>query len=150
MQRSLTYQRTLRPLLYVGLFIIYSSLATIYPVLPPLFGLLFLLFIRAVEQEQFFLLLLVSFCLLIFEANNGYLFFSSIFYIYTIYKFILPRIEQSFNCYSCIKLSYILLAYIGYFLFSTLISKIFLLPAVNLDYYIIYYIVIEFFLVSLI
>jgi len=150
MQRSLTYQRTLRPLLYVGLFIIYSSLATIYPVLPPLFGLLFLLFIRAVEQEQFFLLLLISFCLLIFEANNSYLFFSSIFYIYTVYKFILPRIEQSFNCYSCIKLSYILLAYIGYFLFLTLISKIFLLPAVNLNYYIIYYIVIEFFLVSLI
>jgi len=149
MQRSLTYQRALRPLLYVGLFILYSSLGTIYPVLPPLLGLLFVLFIRTLDKEQFFVLLLISFCLIVFEANNGYIFFSSIFYFYTVYKFILPKIQQSFNCYSCIRLSYILLAYIGYFLFLALISKIFLLPEVTLDYYIIYYIVIEFFLVSL-
>ena len=149
MQRSLANQRPLKFILYVGLFVIYSSLATIYPVLPPLFGLLFILFIRAIKRDQILYLVFISFCLLVFEANNGYLFFSSIFYFYTIYKFVLPKIQQSFNCSSCVRLSYILLAYIGYFLFLTLLSKIFLLPEVKLDYYIIYYIVIEFFLVSL-
>lgn len=149
MQRSLANQRPLKFILYVGLFVIYSSLATIYPILPPLFGLLFILFIRAIKRDQILYLVFISFCLLVFEANNGYLFFSSIFYFYTIYKFVLPKIQQSFNCSSCVRLSYILLAYIGYFLFLTLLSKIFLLPEVKLDYYIIYYIVIEFFLVSL-
>lgn len=149
MQRSLANQRPLKFILYVGLFVIYSSLATIYPVLPPLFGLLFIFFIRAIKRDQILYLVFISFCLLVFEANNGYLFFSSIFYFYTIYKFVLPKIQQSFNCSSCVRLSYILLAYIGYFLFLTLLSKIFLLPEVKLDYYIIYYIVIEFFLVSL-
>ena len=68
---------------------------------------------------------------------------------YIIYKFILPKIVQNFSCNICVKVSYLLLSYIGYFLFLTLISSIFLLPAPELNYYIVYYIVIEFFLVSL-
>jgi hypothetical protein len=42
-----------------------------------------------------------------------------------------------------------LLAYMGFFLFSLLLAKIFDTPMPALNYYIIYYIVIEFFLVSM-
>ena len=150
MQRSITHQRVVKSLGYVALFVLYSSLSSIYPFLPPLLGLLFVFFIRALDREDIFALALISFSLLVFEANNGYLFFSSIFYFYIAAKFLLPKVEQNFNCYSCIRIMYILMAYIGYFLFLMLLSKIFLLPEQHISYYIIYYIVIEFFLVSLI
>ncbi len=149
MQRSLTNKRVVKPFIYVVLFVLYSSLSSIYPFLPPLLGVLFVLFIRAQEKEDILALILIFFSLLVFEANHGYLFFSSIFYFYLASKFLLPKVEQNFNCYSCIRIMYILLAYIGYYLFLMLLAKIFLLPMQHIDYYIVYYIVIEFFLVSL-
>jgi len=150
MQRSITNQGVVKSLSYVVFYILYSSLSSIYPFLPPLLGVLFVLFIRAFKRKNILSLVLVSFSLLVFEANYGELFFSSIFYFYIATKFLLPKIEQSFNCYSCIRIMYVTLAYIGYYLFLMLLSKIFLFPVEHINYYIIYYIVIEFFLVSLI
>jgi hypothetical protein len=150
MQRSITNQRAVKSLGYLALFVLYSSLSSIYPILPPLLGVLFVLFIKALEREDSFLLVVISLALLVFEANHGYLFFSTVFYFYIAAKFILPKVEQNFNCYSCIKLMNVLLAYLGYYLFILLLSGIFLLPHQSMSYYIVYYIVIEFFIVSLI
>ena len=149
MQRSITNQDHTLTLGYVVLFVLYSSLSSIYHFLPPMFAVLFMLFTRSLQRDDFLYVLIISFCLIIFEANHGYRLFSSIIYFYIIYKFILPRIVQNFSCNICVKLSYLLLSYIGYFLFLMLISNIFLLPEPELNYYIVYYIVIEFFLVSL-
>ncbi len=150
MQRNITNQRVVKSFGYVALYVLYSSLSTIYLFLPPLFSVLFILFIRALKSENVLNLLLISFALLVFEANYGDILLSSIFYFYIASKFLLPKIEQSFNCYSCIRITYVMTAYIGYYLFLMLLSKIFLLPAESINYYIVYYIVIEFFLVSLI
>jgi hypothetical protein len=149
MQRSITNQDYTVTFGYVVLFVLYSSLSSIYHFLPPMLAVLFMLFTRALGRNDFLYVLIISFCLVVFEANNGYRLFSSIIYFYIIYKFILPKIVQNFSCNICVKVSYLLLSYIGYFLFLTLISSIFLLPAPELNYYIVYYIVIEFFLVSL-
>jgi len=150
MRRSFTYQGVIGPLVYTVLYILYSSLSSIYLFLPPLFSLLFFLFVHSLRREHLLSLVFISFALLVFEANYGEVFFSTIFYFYIATKFLLPKIEQSFNCYSCIRILYVLLAYIGYFLFLLLISQIFLLPIeVHISYYMLYYIIIEFFLVSL-
>ena len=148
MQRSISHQKPLTPVGYVLFFILYSSLSSIYLFLPPLLAILFVLFLRALEQEDFLLLMIISVCLVVFEANKGYLLFSTIVYFSLAYKFIMPKIIQNFSCASCIKISYVLVAYIGYYLFLALIANIFLLPLPHIDYYIIYYIVIEFFIVS--
>ena len=149
MQRSISHQKPIVPFVYIVLYIFYSSLGSIYPILPPLLSVLFVLFSRALKREDFTAVLLVSFCLLVFEANYGYLLFSSIIYFYIQHKFIMPKITQNFSCNLCIIISYVLFSYLGYFLFLTLIANIFLLEAPEINYYIIYYIVIEFFLVSL-
>jgi len=150
MQRNISHQKPIVPIVYIVLFVLYSSLGSIYPFLPPLFAILFVLFSRALERGDSLSLMLISFCLIIFEANYGYMLFSSIIYFYILQKFIMPKITQSFNCNSCINIASVVLAYVGYFLFLTLISNIFLLPKPEINYYIIYYIVIEFLLVSLI
>ena len=108
-----------------------------------------MLLIQALNRDNTIGVLFISFCLVIFEAENGYILFSSIIYLFIAYKFILPKVIQNFNCYSCVKFSYIFIAYIGFFMFNTLFSNIFLLDLPGASYYIIYYIVIEFFIVSL-
>ena len=149
MQRSISHQKSLILFVYIVVFTLYSSLSSIYPILPPLFSVLFIIFSRALERKEILYILIISFLLLVFEANFGYFLFSSIIYFYLIHKFFIPKIIQNFSCPLCIKISYVLLAYIGYFLFLTLLSSIFLLPAPSINYYILYYIVVEFFLVAI-
>lgn len=150
MQRSITYKKSLgTTFFYVVAFVVYSSIATIYPFIPPFFAILYVLFLRALEKEDFITLVAVSFCLLIYEANNGYILFSSLVYFYLLYKLVMPKLYINFSCNNCIKVSYIVLSYLGYFLFLSLLGNIFLLPLPNIDYYIIYYIIIEFFIVSI-
>jgi len=149
MQRSISDQKSLTLFIYIIVFIIYSSLSSIYPSLPPLFSLLFIMFSRALDRKEILYTVVVSFLLIIFEANFGYFLFSSIIYFYLVQRFFIPKLIQNFSCPLCIKISYVLLAYIGYFLFLTLISSIFLLPVPTINYYIIYYIIIEFFLVAI-
>ena len=148
MQRSLSHKKSLTPLIYVALFVIYESLSSIYLFLPPLLGVLFLLFMNSLKKEDTMAFFLVAFCLLIFESEKGYLLFSTIIYFGIIYKFVLPKLKQNFNCNTCINISIVLLAYIGFYFFNVLMSTVFLLPLVGISYYIIYYIVIEFLIVS--
>ena len=149
MQRSISHQKPLVPFIYIILFVVYGSLSSIYLFLPPLLAVLFVLFSNAMKREDLLMLILVSICLLMFEANKGYMVFSSIVYFALVYKFVMPKIIQNFSCSSCIKISYVLLAYLGYYIYLVVISNIFLLPAPEINFYIIYYIIIEFFLVSL-
>jgi len=149
MQRSISHQKPIVPFIYIVLYVLYSSLGSIYPILPPLFSVLFVLFSRALEREDTMGVILVSFCLLVFEANYGYLLFSSVVYFYIQYKLIMPKIVQSFSCDFCIKISSVVLSYLGYFAFLTLIANIFMIESPQINFYIIYYIIIEFFIVSL-
>jgi len=149
MQRSISNQKPVNLLLYIVVFTLYSSLSSIYLFLPPLLSVLFVLFSKALDRKDTFYLIVVSFLLVIFEANFGYILFSTIIYFYIIHQFIMPRITQNFSCPICIKISYVLFSYLGYFLFLILISNIFLLEFPDINYYIVYYIVIEFFLVAI-
>lgn len=149
MQRSISHQNSLTPLLYAALFIIYTALSGIYLFLPPLFALLYLFFAKALEREDVFSLFLVAICLLFFEAQNGYMLFSTIIYFAFIHRYIVPKIRQSFNCNVCVNFSIVLLVYIGFFLFFSLLSNIFLLPMPSINYYVLYYIAVEFLILSL-
>jgi hypothetical protein len=149
MQRSITHKEPLSKIAYIFIFAIYESLSTIYLFLPPLFGVLFFLFHDAIKKEDSLFLIFVAICMVLFEANKGYTAFSTILYFVLAHKFIMPRIIQNFNCSSCIKISYVFFAYTGYYLFSMILSSIFLTSLPEFNYYIIYYIVIEFFIVSI-
>ena len=150
MQRSISHKKSLKnSLIYILLFIVYESLSSIYPFLPPLLGVLFVILIDNLNKSNTIGVVLIAFCLVIFEAENGYILFSSMIYLLIAYRFILPKIIQNFNCYSCVRFSYILIAYIGFLVFNILISSVFLIDLPTANYYIVYYIIIEFFIVSL-
>ncbi|MEN4045149.1 hypothetical protein [Sulfurimonas sp. NWX367] len=149
MQRSISHQKPVISLFYIVLFVLYDSLGTIYPFLPPMLTLLYVLFARALDNDDTLSVFVVVLCLVVFEANYGYMLLSAVVYFYVLYKFIMPQITKNSNCLVCIRALTAILVYLGYFLFLTLLSNIFLLPQPNINYYIIYYIVIEFFLIGL-
>ena len=149
MQRSITHQNSLAPYIYVIVFVAYESLSSIYLFLPPLFAVLFVLFVHALKREDTIAVSLIAFCIIIYESQMGFQLFSSIIYFALIYKFVIPRLKKNFGCASCIKIAYVLLAYLGFYLFLSLLSTVFLLPMPSINYYIIYYIIIEFLIVSI-
>jgi hypothetical protein len=150
MQRSILNKKPLTLFLYIAIFVVYETLSSIYLFLPPMLAVLYVLFARALNQKNTLFVLLVSLCLVIFEAEKGYLIFSTIIYFTFVYKFIMPKLNQNFSCNSCVRLSSVLLAYLGFFIYSLVISNIFLLPTPSINYYTFYYIVIEFLIVSVI
>ncbi|WP_324170491.1 hypothetical protein [Sulfurimonas sp.] len=149
MQRSIINQSPLAPFVYVLLFIAYESLSSIYLFLPPLFAILFVFFINAVKKEDGVEIFLISLCLLVYESQMGFPVFSSIIYFGMIYKFVMPKLKKNFDCRSCIKVASVILSYFGFYLFLVLVSNIFLIPMPSINYYMLYYIVIEFFIVSI-
>jgi hypothetical protein len=124
MQRSITYPFYIKAGMLFIIYLIYESLSNIYLSLPPLFGVLFFYFIRSLDKQDISLLLLVVALLLVYEADKGYLFLSSLVYFSFVYKFVLPRLEQSIECKRCLHFIYILLAYIGFWLFSLLLQQV--------------------------
>ena len=149
MQRSISNQKHIVTFAYIIFYLIYESLSSIYLFLPPMFAVLFVLYSKAMDKQDFVSLIILAFCLMVYEADKGYLLFSTIIYFTLVNNFVMPKITKSFNCNSCIKFLYVVITYIGYYLFLVLISNIFLLETPSIDYYIVYYIVIEFFIVGL-
>jgi len=148
MQRSITYKNPIIAILFFFIFILYESLSSIYLFLPPMLAVLLLQFIRSIQNRDVVLLFFILLSLLVYEADKGYHAFSIIIYFFLLYRYILPTLTQSISCTICIKFLYVLLAYIGLYLFTYLLSTIFLISAPSFNYYMIYYIVIEFILVS--
>ena len=118
MQRSITNQKPVESILYVLLFAAYESLSSIYLFLPPLFGVLFVLFLKSLKNEDMFSLLFISLCLVLFEADRGYMLFSSVIFFALSYKFLIPRLIQNISCQSCIMFLYVIVAYVGFSFFQ--------------------------------
>jgi len=150
MQRSIINQKFITKVLYLVIFIVYESLSSIYLFLPPLFSILYLYLSEAFRKNDHLTLLLLTIALLFFEVTKGYLVFSSIIYFILVYRFVMPKIKQNFSCISCINISYVIFSYIGFYIFLQLLSSIFLTISPEINYYIVYYIVIEFLILSLI
>ena len=149
MQRSITYPFYIRVIPLFILYVVYESLSSIYLFLPPLFGVLFFYFIRSLDKQDVGMLLFIALLSIIYEAEKGYLFLSSLVYFSFVYKFILPKLEQVIECPRCKHFFYIILAYIGFWLFSLLLQQLFWLELASIDFYILWYIFAEFLLVAI-
>lgn len=133
----------------LALYLFYESLSTIYLFLPPLFGVLFFYFIRALDKQNISTLLLVTAMLLLYEADRGYLMFSSLFYFAFVYRFILPKLKQIIECKPCQLFIYLIFAYIGFWLFTLLLQQVLWMEMPTLDWHVLWYIIFEFFVLGL-
>lgn len=142
MQRNSSDSRSLaKDLLWLVPLVVYESLATIYYLLPPLFG--FLIALLVVNNASRFLpLVLIYF--LFFEADHSFFVFSSWVYLFLFFRVLLPVMQDYIICKRCILVLSVVLGYVGYFLF---VSGIYMLVgATPLDwsvYLLLFYIVVE-------
>ncbi len=148
MQRSLTYKSALKYALWSLAYVVYISIGSIYLFLPPLLGVLFFLFRKALRRGNSVMLLFIVFDILVLEAQKGFLAFTLLIYFLLLERFILPKIQQSINSKLFRDFLILCFVYVGYILFNALLAQIFLLPALGIDLHIVYYIIIEFFIVS--
>ena len=149
MQRSITYPFYIKALSLFALYLLYESLSTVYLFLPPLFGVLFFYFIRALDKQEISILLLVTPMLLLYEADKGYLLFSSLVYFTFVYKFILPKLQQMIECKRCMLFIYVFVAYVGFWAFTLLLQQVLWMELPTLDWHVLWYIAFEFFVVTL-
>lgn len=134
----------------MGIFIafsLYQSLSSVYLLLPPLLGVLFFYFIAALKKEDISALLLVIVLLFVFEAEKDFLLFSTLVYFTFVYRFVIPRLYVMISCELCLKAILLLLAYLGFLLFSYILNQVLWVEPPSFDWHIFYYIIIEFFLV---
>ena len=149
MQRSLTYQSYLRGFGLLLLFLVYESMSSIYLLLPPLLGVLFFYYMQAMKRQSFPMLIFITLLLLIFEADKGYLVFTTLIYFTFLYRFVVPKIRKYIECRECLGFIYVVLAYVGFWFFSLLLNQVLWIPLPSMDWHVLYYIIIEFMVITL-
>ena len=149
MQRNRADQNALAWFLPALLFIVYEALAMRYLFLPPLFGVLFFLYIRALDAQNAPGVVFVLMMLVVAEAAKGYLLLSTAVFYTLSYFFLLPKLRSAVSCRLCLNALIVAYAYIGYWAFAFLFAHMFALPAPHFDFRVLFYILIEFFLVGL-
>lgn len=114
MQRVGADSQTLNHLPLLGLLVVYESLSTVYPYLPPLFGF-FMALLVAEGTKKHMLWVLAYFLFL--EADRSYMIFSSWIFMVLFFKFLVPVLKDNIVCVRCINVLTVVLAYVGYYLF---------------------------------
>jgi len=126
---------------YFLLFIAYEAMSTIYPYLPPLFGVMLTLLLLRPEEKVYFFVLPY---LLFFEADHGYLIFSTWAFAFLFLRFIMPTIQEKIICVRCIHVIAVAIAYSGYYAFAALGDFIIHNGTLDVNYWmILFYIAIE-------
>ncbi len=149
MQRSLSRQNPVAAIALFLLFCIYSALASIYPILPPLLGVLFFYFVKCFDSNRLSLFLYILAFLVVYEANYGYLTLSVLVYFLLLYYLLVPSLKKIFKCKICITFIHVFVVYIGFWLYTIVLNTVFWLPMPKIDLYVAFYIFVEFLVISL-
>lgn len=149
MQRSRFDQNTLVGAATVISFTLYEALSMQFLYLPPLFGILFFLMISALDAQNLRLFLTVSGMLMIAEVAKGYVLFGSVVFYTFSYFIVLPRVRNVVSCRICLNAIIVTYAYMGYWGFQLLLSRMFAQPTPMMDGYVFFYLFIEILLTGL-
>lgn len=148
MQRSFSYQNVVSRLFLVVLFVLYISLSSMYLLMPPLLAFLFFLYYDALNKYDLFSLVIITLMLLIFEAEKGFWFGSTLLFFTVLSRYLLPKIEQTIRCRICMAAVFVALAYPGYWMFMWFVNQVLLLTLPAIDWHIGLYMIIEFLIIS--
>jgi hypothetical protein len=152
LQRGFISKRYLNYLLLILLLLI-DNISTIYLFLPQLLGVYFMIFILQEREtssyDSYYLFVFVIFLLLV-EANRDFLVLSLILFFLFSKNILLPIIDQYVSCDNCKRFIYVLLVYIGYYIFSIGIEIIFQKQTFDITpLWFIYYIIFDLIIVGL-
>lgn len=112
MRRNSSSQNFVDICLFIGFLLIYDALSSMQLILPPLFGILFLSFVKLFENERYYSLFAFVITLGIMESSKGFA-PGTLFAVYClVYIFVFNRIEKMFRFVNLFELIYIPIIYI--------------------------------------
>jgi hypothetical protein len=113
-------------------------------------AVLFYAYHDALSKHDLFRLLIASAMLLIFEAEKGFWFGSTIIFFTLLSRYLLPRFELVLQCRICMAAIFSVLGYLGYWIFMLLANGILLLHPPMIDWHSGLYMIIEFLILSVV
>ncbi len=120
-----------------------------YLFLPPLFGVLFVLYIAALDRQKSAAILALTAMLFVAETAKGYPALSTVVFYGLSYFTVVPKLRHAVSCKVCRNAIFVVYAYMGYWAFGTVVSQMFALAPPHLDWREVFYVGIEFFVVGL-
>lgn len=122
MRRSSSTQNFVDICLFCGFLLLYDAISSMQLVLPPLFGILFLAFVKLFENERYYSLFFFVITLGIMEVNKG-LAPGTLFVVYClVYIFVFNIIIKMFRYINLFSLIYIPLIYILLLIINSFIA----------------------------
>ncbi len=149
MQRSLSHQNPVKAVTLFLLFGLYTAMSSIYLIMPPLLAVLFFFFIKQFEKNDLASFLYILAFLIVYEASYGYLTLSILIYFLLLYYLVIPTLKKIFICKACIHFLHVVFVYIGFWLYNIILHTIFWIPLPSIDFYTLFYIIIEFLVIVL-
>ena len=146
MQRSSYDKKNILTAFIFFLSILYESLTTLYPFLPPLLGIAFFIF---ASSENRLIKIYIFLYTLFFEADHGLPLFST-FLSFTILKYIFLKLQNILSSKLLIKISLVATFYLFYPIFLYFLNKVFLTQMITFDLEYFKYLLIEIILVAMI
>lgn len=124
-------------------YLLYVMMSDIYPFLPPLMGVLFLIFHRHYDEERFYIPIIVLACLLFFEFDKVLLagIIPCVFFI--VQFFIAQQLESILLVNAIFVLVYVCMLYLLYFAGLLLCNILFKTPMLATSTIYIYYLLID-------
>jgi len=148
MQRSISnYRPVVSILLVIGLFF-YESITSLFTYITPLSGLIFIYLINNIQNKEKSLINIILFVYLsYFELDRGFFVFSSVILFFTYYNLFHKELSRSMICHNCLKVIYIFIYYINFYILNLFASLIFNLDLPKFDITYIIYIISDIILV---
>lgn len=122
MRRNSSSQNFVDICLIIGFLLIYDALSSMQIILPPLFGILFLTFVKLFENERYYSLFAFVITLGIMESSKGFA-PGTLFVVYClVYIFVFDRVEKMFRFVNLFELIYIPIIYILLLIINSFIA----------------------------
>ncbi|KAB0575211.1 hypothetical protein F7P74_03600 [Helicobacter pullorum NCTC 12824] len=125
MRRNSTDKKNLTIFFIVIGIVVYVSISDIFYLLPPLFGVAYILTQEKYESGDFGAFYFLVPFFIFFEASKGLPFLSTILFMAFSFKVILPKFRKFFGYSRILTPLFILYGYFGYFAFLNFFGAIF-------------------------
>ncbi len=124
-------------------YIIYTSTSDIYPMLPPLIGVLFLIFHKSFNNDKIYISIIVLICLLFYELDKSLIIGIAPCVFFVVHLFIAQQLESLLLVNVIFILIYVIALYIFYFAGMLLCNVLFKTQILEFSTLYIYYLVID-------
>lgn len=124
-------------------YMIYISISDIYPLMPHLIGVLFLIFHKHYDDEQFYIPIIVLVCLFFYEFDKSLIvgIMACVFFITRL--FVVKQLESLMNTNSFFVVLYIIAVYLLYMVGAILCNILFKVEIPQYSTIYIYYLLID-------